>query len=114
MIPRCCGNEKPLANTRFMTSPPALARVLAGGYQVSWWNTTSGRMRPRPGASDSNLLDIPEGHVGRKRDKALDVGAPRHRWRPLPKKRHRHIGPGILLQLAGNRLALRGRTGERP
>src|SRR2546430_15398191 len=62
----------------------------------------------------SNLLDIPKGHVGRKREEALDIGAPRDRWRPLSEQGHGDIIPGILLQLAGNRLALIERTGERP
>src|SRR5436190_19520725 len=50
----------------------------------------------------------------RKREETLEIGAQRDRWRPLPKQRHRHIAPGILLQLAGNRLALIRRGGERP
>ena len=44
----------------------------------------------------------------------LTIGAAGDRRRPLAKQRHRHIVPGVLLQLACNRLALIERGGERP
>ena len=46
--------------------------------------------------------------------KPVDVGAAGDRRRPLAEQRHRHVAPGILLQLAGDRLALLERGGQRP
>src|SRR5262249_58656783 len=62
----------------------------------------------------SRLLNVPEGHVGGKRNEAADIGAAGDRRRPLAEHCHRYIIPGVLLQLPSNRLALLERGGKRP
>src|SRR5262249_56234912 len=62
----------------------------------------------------SRLLNVPEGHVGGKRNEAADIGAAGDRRRPLAEQCHRYIIPGVLLQLPSNRLALLERGGKLP
>src|SRR5437763_110440 len=62
----------------------------------------------------SRLLDVPERNDLRHRQHAFDVGALGGGLHPLAVIELRDEFPGIVLQLAGDRLALLERLGERP